>query len=279
MSDQPQPRGFLERSNDLTCRDLICRAFRSIRARVRQAGLNAALLADEPRVWRAWARRWEAVHYAQLLRWREEGFRPRVVFDVGAHCGLWSEMCQSVFAPETCILFEPQVERHAEIRVRQERVGGNWQVLPVALGDREQSATIHVNRQSAASSLLAPDADAPREYWGGAELRQEVIRVAGLDALVAEQLLPPPDLVKIDVQGFEARVLAGGAAILRRAERMVIEVSLRPIYAGQPLCAEILQMLTDCGFVLEDANEALRRWPRGGLWQMDLWLKNTARSV
>jgi hypothetical protein len=92
-----------------------------------------------------------------------------------------------------------------------------------------------------------------------------------LDILAKQQKLPRPDLVKIDVQGFEGRVLAGGEETLRQAKRMVVEVSLHPLYDGQSLMPEILHLLSNWGFVLEDLHETFRQWP-GRLWQVDLWL-------
>jgi len=277
MATESQRRGWLERSNDLGCRDFTCRAFRFVRARVRRGAQWAILLADEPRVVRAWCRGWEAPHYARLLEWRAGGFRPQVFYDLGAHRGIWSEMCYSVFAPETCVLFEPQRDRETEILSRSARAGAQWKLMPVALGDQDGQATLHVNRQSAASSMLTPDSAAPSEYWGGDEARRESVKVATLDGLVASCNLPAPDLIKMDVQGFEAKILAGGEQTIRKAARLVIEVSLRPIYDGQALLPEVLAKLTQWGFVVEDINEALRRWPSGGLWQVDLWLINTAR--
>lgn len=274
-SAKNQP-GFLQRSNDLSDRALTCRAFRFLRARLRALAHRAILFADDPRVWRAWANGWEADHYVQLLRWRDQGFCPRVVYDIGAHRGLWSEMCQHVFAPERIIQFEPQAAHHAEIQARQRRAGGQWKLLPVALGDTDEQRAMHLNDQSAASSLLAPNSGAPAEFWGGRETGQAQVTVATLDSLTAIEALPPPDLIKMDVQGYEAKVIAGGQATIGRASRIAIEVSLRPIYTGQALFPDILAALTELNFAVEDANEALRRWPAGGLWQMDLWLTKRA---
>jgi hypothetical protein len=76
----------------------------------------------------------------------------------------------------------------------------------------------------------------------------------------------------VDVQGFEGAVLEGGRATLARARRMVIEVSVRPLYEGQSLLPEILQTVRGWGFQLDDLSETLRRWP-GPLLQVDLWLR------
>lgn len=227
-------------------------------------------MADDPRVIRAWRKGWDPAHFIQMQRWHDEGFRPRVVYDIGAHVGDWAEMCQALFAPEQCVLFEPQHDAREKAMTRQPP-GARWQMLGVALGDREESHALHVTRNSAASSLLAP-----LEKLTGIGITEEVghekVDVVPLDALVESKGLPTPDFVKIDVQGFEGRVLGGGGRTLRQARRMVIEVSLHPLYDGQSLMPEVLHTLAGWDFELEDVQETFRQWP-GRLWQVDLWLR------
>lgn len=249
-----------------------------MRSWLRMAGERAIWLADEPRVAQAWWRGWDAAHFVQLMRWRDEGFAPKVFYDIGAHRGRWTEMCQAVFAPHESHLFEPVPEHLAEIERRRVAAAADWRVWPVALAERAGTTSFHLNRQSAASSVLSPAASAPREFWGEAEARELEVRMETLDAWVGEHALPAPDFLKLDVQGLEARVLQGGERTIRQARRVVVEVSLHPIYQGQALMGDVFKTLTDWGFVLDDAGEALRRWPRGGLWQLDLWLRNTARA-
>jgi hypothetical protein len=46
---------------------------------------------------------------------------------------------------------------------------------------------------------------------------------------------------------------------------------LRTIYEGQSHLTEVVALLTELGFYLEDITEALRTWPDGRLWQVDTW--------
>jgi len=59
---------------------------------------------------------------------------------------------------------------------------------------------------------------------------------------VAPALAPPIEddlLVKIDVQGFEDRVIRGGRTTIARARACIVEVQLVKLYEGQPSFRDI----------------------------------------
>jgi hypothetical protein len=144
----------------------------------------------------------------------------------------------------------------------------------VALGEREEIQAMHVTENSAASSLLAPVPGEVPANWGTKPVRREEVQVMPLDVLAPARGMPLPDLVKIDVQGYERAVLAGGKKTFIETQRIVIEVSLQPIYRGQALLPEVVQTLSGWGFELEDISEGSRPWP-GPVSQVDLWMKRT----
>jgi FkbM family methyltransferase len=261
---------FWQRSNDLANRSMTVRLVRFLRAGAFQFCAKASALAQEPRLLAAWRHGWDNDHYRRLLHWRDEGFRPSVVYDIGAHSGSWAEMCQDVYEPRSCYLFEPQKKYLEQARSRQPR-DANWIFLPIALGEVEQEETIHLTANPAASSLLPPLRGELKAET--TEVGQEQVSVLPLDEVARRQKLPTPDLVKIDVQGFEGKVIAGGTSLLRSAQRIVVETSLNPIYRDQPLLPEVLFTLTQWGFRLTDFNDACRSWPNDQLWQVDLWFK------
>lgn len=262
---------FWQRNNDITRQDFTHRLVRFLRARASSFCAAGFALAQEPRVFTAWRRGWDHHHYRRLLHWRDGGFCPQVIYDIGAHVGDWAEMCQAIYAPRDCFLFEPQKDYLERARTRQSRQG-NWNFLPVALGDAEKEGLLHLTQNRAATSLLAsiPEGDLLAETKSVGQTR---VRVVPLDILVRQEKLPPPDLVKIDVQGFEAKVIVGGTATLQQARRIVVETSLRPIYEGQSLLPDILDILTGWGFEFVDFNDVCRTWPNDCLWQADLWFK------
>ena len=61
-------------------------------------------------------------------------------------------------------------------------------------------------------------------------------------------------MIKIDVQGYELEVLKGGKKLLRQLDYILIEVSNKQLYLGQPLEIEIEKYLYDMNFYKMDEN-------------------------
>ena len=60
--------------------------------------------------------------------------------------------------------------------------------------------------------------------------------------------LAGPLVIKMDVQGFEANVIAGGRETMRQAAGVVLEVCVSPLYRGQASFAELHGLLAELGF-------------------------------
>ena len=86
---------------------------------------------------------------------------------------------------------------------------------------------------------------------GAVYVGTEHVQLARLDDLVGETL-DPSDVValKLDVQGYEAAVLEGAGELLMRAAALHVELSLAPVYKGQPDWRVLCDDLIDRGFVL-----------------------------
>jgi hypothetical protein len=55
-------------------------------------------------------------------------------------------------------------------------------------------------------------------------------------------------LLKIDVQGFEKNVILGGKESLQKIKLIVAELSLKPLYEGEPIFDEVYQILKEHNF-------------------------------
>ena len=61
-------------------------------------------------------------------------------------------------------------------------------------------------------------------------------------------ILRPEILIKMDVQGFEDRVISGGIATFRKAKAVITEVNFANLYEEQLSFDVLYRMLKDLGF-------------------------------
>jgi hypothetical protein len=91
--------------------------------------------------------------------------------------------------------------------------------------------------------------------------------MATLDGLVASGEVRAPDLIKLDVQGYELEALRGAAKALRSATAVICEVSFRRLYENQALFPDVLAFLGEQGFQLRAFGSSLN--PGEALVQAD----------
>ena len=71
-----------------------------------------------------------------------------------------------------------------------------------------------------------------------------------LDRYRTIDCLPQPDLIKIDVQGYELEALRGSMGTLRMVEAIISEVSFEELYEGQCLLHQLASWVSERGFDL-----------------------------
>lgn len=153
-----------------------------------------------------------------------------VVYDAGANLGLYCRYLVEQLGAGRVVAFEPMSDNRPML-AKNLALGGieeAVQVLPVALADFDGEADFQVDdMQSSSGSLDQVTGGEPaqgRRNLGLAPLTERVT-CRRLDSLVAEQELPLPDLIKIDVEGAEALVLAGASKLLsERGPRLFVEL-------------------------------------------------------
>lgn len=171
-----------------------------------------------------------------------------VVFDVGANAGQWATTMRSLGYSGRIVSFEPSGEAF-ELLAQAARGDASWTAVHCGLGREEGQGTLHVSANSQSSSLLemlpahvtvAPDS---------AYVRDETITMATLGSAIAEHTAQGDCLfVKIDTQGSEQDVLDGAGDRLADVLGWQVELSLVPLYAGQPLIEDMVSLLRGLGY-------------------------------
>ena len=193
------------------------------------------------------------------------GFAPAFVVDVGAHRGHWTELARDVFPAAEVLMIEPQPEVRADLDAVCARLPGVRRV-EVAVGAAEEirHQTIWEDLQGS-SFLPAPE---PARIATG---EQRPVRVRRLDDVLAEECGGrAPDLVKLDVQGFELEVLRGAPSLFGRTELFVLETSLYEFLDGLPLLREVIGFMAERGYEIYDVAGYIRRPVDGALGQLDV---------
>ena len=175
---------------------------------------------------------------------------PSVIYDVGANAGTWTCLAKSIYPAALVECFEPLSQFEPAFRHWTASWPTDVRLHRVALGSKEGSAEMVITDFADASSLL-PLAELSEQQFGLKEDRRESVQLTTLDHLVAKRSLHrPPDLIKLDVQGYELEVLRGAEQCLATTRAVLCEVSFQSYYVGQPLFDEVLAFLTDRGFAL-----------------------------
>jgi FkbM family methyltransferase len=170
-----------------------------------------------------------------------------VVLDVGANAGQYGELLRERGYGGRIVSLEPVAEAFAELE-RRARADGAWEAVCVAASDTDGELTLNLTGDSRSTSALTRNERfAGIPGWAPKESR--TVPARRLEGLVGELLRPSERAyLKIDVQGFEDRVLAGAGAATDRFEAIELELSVTPLYEGQPGLTEMLPLLAQRGF-------------------------------
>ncbi len=161
------------------------------------------------------------------------------VLDVGANKGQFAAFARHRWPAARIICFEPLPGPRARLETV---LHGSAEVHPIALGNSEGEANMHLASREDSSSLL-PLGDAQKELFSMDEERLVAVPVRRLDSIVGAGDLVRPALLKIDVQGFEFETLQGATGILGSLDAVYVECSFVELYVGQKLAADVADFL------------------------------------
>jgi len=156
-------------------------------------------------------------------------------------------MIRAVLPAARIVSFEPLPDCFAALETNMRGVP-DFVAFNVALGDHDGMTSLYRSDYTPSSSLLSMADRHKSAFPFTAGGREEPVRVRRLDDVAGSLALEQQILVKIDVQGYEHKVLAGAAKVVEEAVLVIVETSFETLYHGQELFDGVYALLRRRGF-------------------------------
>jgi FkbM family methyltransferase len=189
----------------------------------------------------------KSIETAEIEFWRKLPIEGLVVYDVGSFEGLLALYFASRARQVIC--YEPNSCNHWRLLDNIELNGfSNVIVRKTGVGEAPREIELTWNpAMPGGASAEAATATHLRQTVSGA--KTETIPIATLDQDVEENGLPVPDLIKIDIEGWELQALRGASRLLRRyGPALYLEMHGETMAEKKKKVTDIVAFLEEIGY-------------------------------
>jgi FkbM family methyltransferase len=199
--------------------------------------LNPSDFEHAPLFWLGNKDTWDLYHLCRLVG------PGSVFFDIGANFGYYSVAVATATNRQCRVYaFEPNPKTYDRL-LRHIDWNGLKDVIrpiPLALSDRQGSATLIERSDNSGASRIGDDAPGI------------TVELTTLDAFCAERRVEQLDAFKIDVEGLEAKVLYGGRETITRFKpAIVIEFWTTGLARAHSTVDEVAEALANLGYKMQ----------------------------
>lgn len=192
-----------------------------------------------------------------------------LILDIGANTGQYAKQLRTKGYQGKIVSFEPLKSAYEQL-VKNSDADPLWLPVNIALGNFNGKSEINVSKNSYSSSILnilpASVNNCPEAIY----IKKEEITVKTLDSIINDYYNPSERLfVKIDTQGFEKQVIDGAILSLPRIIGIEMELSIIPLYSGETLFGEMLDLLSNNGYTIMGIDPAFCNSATGQILQVD----------
>jgi FkbM family methyltransferase len=182
--------------------------------------------------------------------------------------GNWTRQMKQLFPEAQYILFEANTE-HTEIL---KDLSANL----VLLGSQSKPNTPYFKNTAGCTTGNSIYCE-KTIYFTPQMAMVELLPMMRLDEFISQHNLPPPDFIKLDVQGAELDILVGAGEFLSNVRYCVLETSLHEYNHGAPLIEDVIIFMKERGFCLIDIVELHKI--NGYLAQADLFFAHSSTGL
>jgi FkbM family methyltransferase len=178
-------------------------------------------------------------------------------FDIGAHLGSFADMILSMNPNCKCTLFEPQKVIYKKIKTKYSKLE-QMQIFNYGVSEKKEIKKFFLNKHNLTSSFESFNKNDNylnfKAKLFGTELKNmiyktEMNKTIALEEFINKKKIKEINLMKIDVEGHELKVLKGLKNKLNLINNIIIEYHLSKIYDNYN-ALEIHNYLLNRGFSL-----------------------------
>ena len=211
--------------------------------------------------------------------WMKE-YDIKTVIDIGANTGQFAVWIYKVLPQVSLYSFEPLRDCYAQL-IKNMKDEPNFKAFNCALGEQDSRHQIYKSEFAPSSSLLPMTETHKKVFPHTQNSMVEDIVVRKLDTVFNEIELEDNILIKIDTQGYEDKVIAGGKEVISKAKIVIAETSFEELYEGQSLFGEIYETMVKLGFEYKGGLDYARKNPADGkvLQEDSIFVKKSDRKA
>jgi FkbM family methyltransferase len=189
---------------------------------------------------------------------KRSGFAPKHIWDVGANHGNWTRAAIGYFPDAEYTLIEPQDALKAHV---QDLIRSGHKILWISAGAGNRAGTLplYVATLDHSSSFL----DVPRIKEEAVQRVEVPMRT--LNEIRTTSSLPVPEMLKVDAEGLDLRVLEGATDLLGHTEIVLAEGSIGQL-DFENMAGALIDAMDDYGYRLVDITDVLRSPNSDALW-------------
>jgi len=196
-------------------------------------------------------------------------FEINKTLDVGANEGQYALQLRRLGFDGKIVSFEPYSKAFIKLKEKTEK-DKNWIAYNLALGNRDEEEFLNISYNSVSSSFLDMLPIHLKSEPMSRYISKEKVKIRKLDSIF-HKFFQEGDRIflKIDTQGFEQKVLEGAKESLHLIKGIQIEMSISPLYRGEMQFVDLLNFITERGFLLYSLETGFHNPETGQLLQVD----------
>ena len=184
-------------------------------------------------------------HIDYLNKLKDSGLQPKVIYDVGACVLHWTDRVRDIWPDAEVIAFEA-----ADVHEFLYQEAGVRYHIGVLSSESDKEVDFYQNNEAPGGNSYYREnpeiQPAASHLYADKYVRK--LKTITLDDVAKLKDFPPPDLIKMDVQGAEFDVLRGAEETIKTAKHIILELQVVEYNKGAPLKDTVIAYMDSIGY-------------------------------